>query len=201
VRRGAIVLCGGRSVRMGMDKATLPFGDEQLLQRIVRIVAQAVSDVVVVKHEEQELPALPPEVRITCDEVDDQGPLGGLIPGLRATRSEAVFLTGCDTPFLKPAFIDRLFDSLGKARIAVAEVDGFAHPLAAVYRTDVLPSVEALLAAGRRRPLYLFNEVSTVRVERPDLEAVDPNLDSLSNLNTPEAYAEALARLRDEGTQ
>jgi len=184
---------------MGRDKATLRFGDEQLLQRIVRIVSMVVSDVVVVRHEGQVLPPLPPGVRVTCDEIEDQGPLGGLVPGLRATEADAVFLTGCDTPFLKPAFIEQLFARLGGARVTVAEVDGFTHPLAAVYHKDVLPHVEALLAAGRRRPFYLYDEVPTIRVPRMDLEKVDPDLDSLSNLNTPEAYAAALARYEDEG--
>ena len=186
-------------MRMGRDKATLRFGDEQLLQRIVRIVSTVVSDVVVVRHEGQVLPPLPDRVRITCDEIEDQGPLGGLVPGLRVSQADAVFLTGCDTPFLQPAFIEQLFAQLGEARVAVAEVDGFAHPLAAVYHKDVLPHVEALLAAGRRRPLYLYDEVPTIRVPRIDLEKVDPDLDSLSNLNTPEAYALALARYEDEG--
>jgi len=185
---------------MGRDKALLPFGDETLLQRLVRIVSPVVGEVIVVAHGGQALPPLPQGVEITYDEIKDQGPLAGLLPGLRATTAEAIYLTGCDAPFLKPAFIERLFERLGNAWIAVAEVDGFTHPLAAVYRTGVQAQVQALLASGLRRPLFLFEEVPTVRVGRADLEAVDPELDSLLNLNTPQAYAEALARLHKEAS-
>src|SRR5262245_12938417 len=95
-RRGAVVLCGGRSSRMGRDKASLPFGPETLLQRAVRIGSAAVEDVVVVARSGQELPPLPPHVRLAFDDVEDQGPLGGLGPGLRASRAEAAFTTSCD---------------------------------------------------------------------------------------------------------
>ena len=200
MRRGAVVLCGGRSTRMGRAKALLPFGEETLLQRIVRVLSSVVEEIVVVRHGNQALPALPDAVVVVEDEIDDQGPLGGLVPGLRASRADAVYASGCDVPFLSPAFVTRLFDRLGDHDVAVAETDGFAHPLAAVYRPRVRPVMERLLEARRRRPIFLFEEVPTVRVTADDLRAVDPTLDSLDNLNTPAAYEEALRRLRDGDT-
>lgn len=193
--RGAVILCGGRSTRMGRDKATLPFGDETLLERMVRILAPLVDEVTVVGRRDQALPALPEAVRLAFDEVDDLGPLGGLQAALASTTRDAVYVTGCDTPFLAPAFVTLMFEALGDARIAVAEQDGFTHPLAAVYRRDVLPHVEALLAAGRMRPVFLFEALDTVFVQDDALRAADPTLGSLANLNTPEAYDAALARL------
>ncbi len=195
MRRGAVVLCGGRSTRMGRDKATLPFGEETLLQRIVATLHALVQDIVVVGHGGQALPPLPEGVRVAHDLVDDQGPLGGLQAALRETQSDAVYVTGCDVPFLQPAFVRLLFDALGTAQIAVADEGGFTHPLAAVYRPAVLPVIDRLLAAERRRPVFLFEEVETVRVGVERLRAADPELRSLENVNTPEAYAAALARL------
>ena len=198
MKRGAVVLCGGRSTRMGRDKATLPFGDALLLQRIVRTLLPLVEDLVVVGHAGQAIPALPETVRIARDLIHDQGPLGGLQAALRQTRAEAVYVSGCDVPFLQPAFVSLLFDALGTAQIAVAEEGGFTHPLAAVYRPAVLPVVDRLLAAERRRPVFLFEEVETVRVGDASLREADPELRSLENINTPEAYAAALARLAGE---
>ncbi|MHC5010218.1 MAG: NTP transferase domain-containing protein, partial [Planctomycetota bacterium] len=83
---------------MGRDKATLPFGGEVLLQRVVRLVSRAVEEVVVVARAGQDLPDLPGRVRLTYDEVLDQGPLGGLVPGLRSTGCDAVYATACDVP-------------------------------------------------------------------------------------------------------
>ena len=197
--RGAVVLCGGRSTRMGRDKATLPFGDVTLLERTVGILRPLVDEVTVVGRRDQALPELPADVRLAFDAVEDLGPLGGLQAALAHTTSDVVYVTGCDTPFLAPAFVTLLFEALDDARIAVAEQDGFTHPLAAVYRRDVLPVVERLLAEKRMRPVFLFEEVETVFVQEDALRAADPALRSLENVNTPEAYEAALARLA-EGT-
>lgn len=183
---------------MGRDKATLPFGEETLLQRMARILASVVEEVTVVGRRDQDLPPLPDGIRVAYDVVDDQGPLGGLQAALAATTSDAVYVTGCDAPFLAPALVERLFASLGTARIAVADEGGFLHPLCAVYRPDVLPVIDRLLAQDRRRPMFLYEEVATVRVSEAILRAADPELASLDNLNTPEAYERALARLAAE---
>ena len=188
------MLCGGLSKRMGRDKASLPFGDETLLARVVRIVRGVVDEVVVVAAQDQTLPTLPDDVIVARDEVLAKGPLGGLAPGLGASTADAVFATGCDVPFLVPAFVELLFERLGDAEIAVAETEGFVHPLAAVYRTRVLANVRRLLASERLRPVFLYDEVLTTRVDEETLRVVDPELASLENLNTPEAYEAALAR-------
>ena len=196
--RGAVVLCGGRSARMGRDKASLPFGDETLLQRVVRIVSASVGDVVVVARAGQELPALPRDVRVVRDELDGRGPLGGLGPGLRASRAEAVFATGCDAPFLGAAVIGLLFDRLGESDAAVAETDGRPHPLCAVYRTRIASVIDRLVAEGRLRATDLAGHVPTRRVMEDELRAVDPELACLVNCNTPEGYEAALRRFAAE---
>src|SRR6476619_864368 len=74
---GGVVLCGGKSTRMGTAKATLPFGNETMLQRVVRLLETAVSPIVVVAAREQALPALPAHVAVTRDEREAKGPLEG----------------------------------------------------------------------------------------------------------------------------
>lgn len=196
MKRGALVLCGGRSRRMGRDKASLPFGGETLLQRVVRVVGTVVDDVVVAARPGQDVSRLPEAVRVVYDDVPGLGPLAGIAGGLAATAADAVYATGCDVPFLSAAVVTRLFDALGDAAIVVVEQEGFLHPLAAVYRTSVLPVARRLVAEERLRPVYLYEEVETVRVEADALRDVDPDLGTLENLNTEEAYREALARLQ-----
>ena len=77
--------------------------------------------------------------------------------------------------------------------ICVPRVGDYHHPLAAVYRVDVVDAVRRLLASGRLRPVFLFEEVPTRVVEADELREVDPTFDSLRNLNTPEEYEAALA--------
>src|SRR6516162_8765549 len=86
---GGIVLCGGRSERMGRPKAWLPFGDELLLPRVVRLLRQAVDPVVVVAAPDQDVPPLPDGVAVVRDEAKGRGPLQGLAAGLAALRGQA----------------------------------------------------------------------------------------------------------------
>lgn len=192
-----IVLCGGRSTRMGSPKALLPFGDETMLQRVVRLLGSVVSPLVVVAAPDQSLPELPAAVSVTRDEREGRGPLEGLRAGLKALPDtvDAAYVTSCDVPLLVPAFALRLIDLMGDDDIAVMEIDGFPHPLSAVYRRSTLPHVEKLLTEDRLRPVFLFDAVKTRRVRPDEMTSVDPQLLTLRNLNTREDYEQALATL------
>jgi molybdopterin-guanine dinucleotide biosynthesis protein A len=199
---GGIVLCGGQSKRMGRPKAWLPFGNELMLPRVVRLLGEAVSPVVVVAAPDQEFPPLSANIEIVRDEEKGRGPLEGLLAGLRALqgRVDAAYLSSCDVPFLRPAFVRRLIDLLGDHSICVPRVDGRHHPLAAVYRLAVLPQVEHLLHDGRLRPVYLFDAVSTRVAEQSDFMDVDPEFRTLCNLNAPEDYEAACRTLEADAS-
>lgn len=190
-----VVLCGGKSSRMGVAKASLPFGPETMLQRVVRILSTVVSPIVVVAARDQELPELPPGVIVTRDEREARGPLEGLRAGLKALPEtvDAAYVTSCDVPLLETAFVQRMLNLLGDHDVAVMEIDGFTHPLSAVYRRATLPHVESLLAQDRLRPIFLFDAVRTRRVKPEEMVVADPKLQTLRNLNTREDYLAALA--------
>ncbi len=88
-------------------------------------------------------------------------------------------------PFLAPAFVRRMFELLGDHAIAVPVSGGFHHPLSAVYRRSLLDVIEELSSRGQFGPSHLFDIVSTRRVEEKELIDVDPQLDTLKNLNEP----------------
>ena len=188
------MLCGGKSSRMGTSKALLPFGDETMLQRVVRLLGEVVSPIVVVAAADQALPSLPPGVIVTRDEREGRGPLEGLRAGLKAMPAdvERAYVTSCDVPLLVTGFVRQMIDLAEGHDIAVMEIDGFTHPLSAVYRRATLPKVEALLAQDRLRPVFLFDAVKTRRVHPHDMTS-DPELRTLQNLNTREDYERALA--------
>lgn len=189
-----IVLCGGKSTRMGTPKATLPFGPETMLQRVVRLLAAVVDPIVVVAARQQALPELPDGVMVVLDERQQRGPLEGLRAGLKALPNsvDSAYVTSCDVPFLVPGFVTRMIDLLGDHDIAVMEFDGFPHPLSAVYRRATLPQVEALLELDKLRPVFLFDAVRTRRVRPEEMTSVDPQLRTLRNLNTRDDYRAAL---------
>ena len=196
MRKAAIILCGGKSSRMGSDKATLPFGPEQMLQRVVRLIGDAVAleRILVVAAPNQMLPELPHGVSVVRDTHQDRGPLEGLATGLRALtdRVDAVYSTACDVPLLVPAFVDRMFDLLGEFDIAVPFDGEHHHPLAAVYRPTVLTHIERLLNSQRMRPRFLFDEVRTREIPVELLRVVDQQLLTLENLNYEQDYLRAL---------
>lgn len=192
-RAAGIVLCGGKSTRMGTSKALLPFGPETMLQRVIRLLNDVVAPIVVVAAAGQELPELPRDVIVTRDENEARGPLEGLRAGLKAlpTTADAAYVTSCDVPLLETGFVRQMIELASGYDVAVMEIDGFTHPLSAVYRRATLSSVEDLLASNRLRPVFLFDAVKTRRV-KPEEMTADPGLRTLRNLNTREDYERAL---------
>jgi molybdopterin-guanine dinucleotide biosynthesis protein A len=186
---------------MGCDKALLPFGpDEVLLQRVVRSVSAAVpaERIVCVAAADQALPTLPDAVQVVRDPEPQRGPLAGLATGIEAlaTRAEAVFFSGCDMPFLVPAFIERMFELLGDAQVAIPQIGDRLHPLAAVYRVEVLPIARSLLAIGEGSLHALVARCDTRLATSADLQDVDPEFATLIGCNTPDEYQAALERIR-----
>jgi molybdopterin-guanine dinucleotide biosynthesis protein A len=179
---------------MGRPKLSLPFGDELMLPRIVRIFRSVVTPVVVVAGPTQEVPSLPDDVQIVRDEQEHLGPLAGIAIGLRALLGvvEAAYVSSCDVPLLQPEFIAEMIRRLGPHELAVPCEGNFHHPLAAVYRTSLAERAHQHVADQRMRPLFLIQSSDAVEVPVEELRAIDPHLHSLRNLNRPEDYEEAL---------
>jgi molybdopterin-guanine dinucleotide biosynthesis protein A len=184
---------------MGRPKAWLPFGQELLLERVVRLVGTVARPIVVVAAPGQDLPGLPLDVIVVRDEISGRGPLQGLAAGFRALGAEVdlVYATGTDVPFLEPRWITKLTELIGEADLAIPSIGDYYHPLAALFRKRVvLPAIEALLAQDRLRPLFLVEAVKTRVVLEDEMRVVDPDFGTLRNLNHPEEYERAL---RDAG--
>ncbi|MCE2438661.1 MAG: molybdenum cofactor guanylyltransferase [Candidatus Latescibacteria bacterium] len=180
---------------MRTSKAWLRFGEEYLLQRVVRVFTGTLEPVLVVSAPGQQLPCLPDNIEIVRDRVSDRGPLEALATGLEAisTQADAAFVSGCDAPFLRPGFVRCLVRLAVEADITVPHEEGRLHPLAAVYRVRVLPVIQELLDAGTLRLTALTERCSCRSVPGSALRDVDPELESLRNINTPEEYRNALS--------
>ncbi|RMG32842.1 MAG: molybdenum cofactor guanylyltransferase, partial [Planctomycetota bacterium] len=194
-----VVLCGGESRRMGRPKPWLPFGRQTLLQRVVDILTPVTERVVVVAAPGQELPPLPEAVTVLRDVVPRRGPLGGLATAFEALCGTVrwAFVTGCDTPLLRPELVRLLLEEAAAGNTAIVmPADGTRlHPLCAVYDVAAtLPHVVRLLTAERLRPVFLTESCRTLRMPLERLRCADPELDSFCNANTPEAYEAVLQR-------
>jgi molybdopterin-guanine dinucleotide biosynthesis protein A len=199
-RIGGVVLCGGLSRRMGQPKAWLPFGDEYLLERVVRIVSAVADHVVVAAAGDLDLPPLPDAVG-RVDEKGD-GPLAAMACGLEALSTEcrSALVVACDMPLLRTEFLQAICAALGKHQAAMPLIEGKLHPLAGIYRMDTAEVARRCLAEGHHRLPDLLEQLEVVRLPRSLLCPFDPDLESLTNVNTPEDYRYALTLAASDHT-
>jgi len=188
----AIVLAGGASARMGSPKALLRFGDETLIERVVRRLKPISAEVVVVSGAHIELPPLS-DARIVVDDVPSQGPVAGIVYGIRAAETDVLFVCGCDHPFLEPALVTLLVRRAEGVDGAVPIVGGVRQPLTAAYHRRIGAIAQTLLAAGERRASALLDRARLSEVTGTELAAADPSGLSFLDIDTPEAYRHALA--------
>jgi molybdopterin-guanine dinucleotide biosynthesis protein A len=189
---------------MGRPKAALEWHGTTLLRRVAGIVGRVVDGpVVVVKAPGQALPELPGEVAVATDEREGRGPLQGLAAGLSATQeAHWAYVSSTDVPLLHPAFVAAVLRAAQRDDVDVAlpVAHGFRHPLAAAYRTGLLPELERLIADDLMKPALLFERVRVLELDEVsllrdrDLAAADPELLSLLNVNDPAEYERARAR-------
>lgn len=183
---------------MGVDKASLPFGGETMLARVVGRLSTVVDAIALVAAQEQPLPEVPATaatILIARDARPGRGPLEGLAAGLRSLPEGygAAFVTSCDAPLLSSAFVERMFLLLDEAHDIVAPTHaGRVHPLAAVYRRGVVATVEQLLAGDQLKMQGLLAACRTRIVSAETWRDVDPESHSLLNCNTTSDYEAAL---------
>lgn len=193
-RAVGVILCGGRSRRMQADKASLHFGGEPLLARMVRIVSAAGLPCMVVAADGQELPTTPDGVRVVRDRYPQAGPLGGLATALSALEGDYThaFVAACDLPLLRTEVVRLLVDLAVRQPSTLAwipVVAGQRHPLLAIFRTSLATAAAARVTAGQLKLLDFVDTLAATPVYPEVLQTVDPHLASLENMNDPAAYA------------
>ncbi len=173
---------------MGRDKSALPFGDDTMLDRVIRIAREIADDVIVVGRRDH--------TGVTVhDAVEDQGPLSGIAAGLSTSKTDLNIVVACDMPLIRPAVLGRLVSLIGDNDMCVAEIDGHASVLCGVYRSTVAAHAQALLDSGERRVMRLLDRVTVKRVDAALLRDIDPELQSFVSCDTPEAYRAAIKTL------
>lgn len=183
-----ILLAGGSSLRMKRDKARLPVPDLPLIQRILGQVEGIFDETLISVSPGQRLDFLP--CRLVEDEIEGQGPLGGILSGLRAASHDVCLVVACDIPEIPVGFLKRLLDEAPDYEIVVpSSANGFLEPLLAVYKKSVIPNIERLLASSNRQVLALFELCRTRYLEMEDSSW-------LRNLNTPKDYEDYIQSLQ-----
>lgn len=183
------ILAGGKSRRMGRDKAWLDLGDGVPLVRRVADALAAVSDEVIVVANDERFGRL--GYPVVADRYGETGALGGIATAVAAARGELVCVAACDMPYPSPSLYRLLLDAVADHDVAVPLLDGEYETMHAVYRRSCLPAMEARLARGELRVISFFSDVRVRAVERDEVRRGDPDLRAFLNLNTPEELERA----------
>jgi len=185
-----IILAGGRSRRMGRDKALLPLpGDNQstFISHQAALLSAFCDEVVLVaRNVEQAASCVLPGIAVVLDQVPEVGPLMGLYSGLRSIQATHALVVAVDMPFVQSALVAFLLSFPRNDALLVPVVDEVPQVLLAVYPHSLLPTIETCLHAGERGPRALLKVARVRYVEEEQLRQVDPQLRSFVNLNTPQ---------------
>lgn len=181
--RSGLLLAGGRSTRFDDgDKALAPLAGAPLVAHAAAALAPAVDELVVNCRADQRDPlrealgGIDERVRFAVDPVPDEGPVAGLVTGLRVTRGRYAVVAACDQPFLRTATVERLFERAEEpgGDGAAPLIDGRREPLGAVYRVDrTREAAERTLAAGSRRLRDTLARVDPPAVSVPPATTLD----------------------------
>ncbi|BDG59901.1 molybdenum cofactor guanylyltransferase [Caldinitratiruptor microaerophilus] len=185
-----VIMAGGRSTRMGRNKALLPVGGRRLVEHVADLFRDLFEQVLVSTNEPETYAFL--GLPAVADRIPGSGPLGGIEAGLKASRFRAAFFAACDMPLLNRDLIAYLVSLAADHDAVVPRVDGQWETLHAVYTRDALPAVTAQLDSGDFKVARFFPRVRVRAVEEAELARFGPPRRLFFNCNTPQEYEEAL---------
>jgi len=185
------VLAGGHSSRMGHNKALVSLGGTPMVQVVTRTLSNVFTQVVVVSDQTPDyrflgLPVIP-------DIHKEIGPIGGIHSALATLDAPAVFVLGCDTPFVSEELVRYILRYPARTNVKVAMLEEKIHPLCGIYRRACLPELEVCITGGTRKLRAFLDTVVTTRVPiSSDLSFFRPGL--LQNINDPATLEAAQSR-------
>ncbi|MCX5836379.1 MAG: molybdenum cofactor guanylyltransferase [Deltaproteobacteria bacterium] len=179
-----IILSGGKSSRMGANKAFLHVGGERLIDRTVRIFKEIFPEVILVTN--SPLDYLDQDCTIATDIIKGKGPLGGLYTGLFHASHERIFMAACDMPFLNRAFIKYMMDHCADFDIVVPELPDGLQPLHAIYSRRCLPAIKRLIDKDQLKITGFYKGLKKLTIPEDVTKRFDPKGMMFINVNTEE---------------
>jgi molybdopterin-guanine dinucleotide biosynthesis protein A len=180
-----VILAGGDSRRLGIDKALLELNGQTLLSRIVQKLAPLSDDLIVVTNSPEDYEHLALAVRFVPDERPGEGALMGIYSGLKAATYPSALTVACDMPFLNVSLLRVMVDKIAGHDAVVPRLEGgLLEPLHAVYGKQCFPFMASVLEQGRRRIAAFLDQVDVFYVEQSTIDRLDPLGLSFVNVNT-----------------
>lgn len=186
----AIILAGGKSSRMGTNKALLPIFDKTVIEHIVDCSKQVADEVIVVTNEQAQYEFL--NIPLVSDSYKECGPLAGLEAGLQVAKYDKCVLIACDMPFISGEVIEYLVNDLNHYDAVLPRVNGKLHPLFAAYRKTCLAPARKKLREKALRMVDLLDEVNTKIVNEDELAVKQSDIqNTFFNMNRPDEFQKA----------
>ena len=183
------ILAGGRSSRMGTDKAFVRVLGRPLIEEILSQSAGLGMESLIITNRPAEYAYL--GVPLFGDVLPDKGPLGGLYTALHSATRPHVLCIACDMPFVVRPLLDYLISLIPEGDAVVPRLAGEAEPFRAIYSRACLAPIRAALDAGRMRMISFFPDVRVRFVNEAEIDQFDPQHLSFFNVNTPDDLEQA----------
>ncbi len=195
-KASAAILAGGRSRRMGRDKALIEIGGRPMLARVIEGIRPLFDDIAVIGGDSRRYGSFGVQVR--GDIRPGCGSLGGIYTALATAASPVVFCAACDMPFLSPDLVAFLLGVMkeSECQAVLPSINGEREPLCAVYSRSILPVIERDLDAGVLRIKNTLSSLRVRTVEADEMRPYDPELRTFFNINTPEDLERAREMMR-----
>jgi len=189
----AIILAGGKSTRMGKDKALTFLRGRYLLEIVVERVYFTFDKVLIATPSPEKYRFIKKgaKVKIVKDIFPEKGPLGGIYTGLIHSKDEYNFICGCDMPFLNKKLIEKMAEMACGFDVVTPEVEGFFEPLHSIYSKRCIEPVLRNLRRGKLKIKSFFPQVRFKYIPEKIIRKYDPELFSFFNLNTPTVFEKA----------
>lgn len=188
-----IILAGGKSSRMGTNKALLNINGKTVIETVCDKLDSIVNNIIIVNNSFEDYQFL--GRKMVKDEWREMGPLAGIHAGLSASETERNLIVACDMPFISAQLGTILLEQLSNYDVVVPEISGQLHPLFAAYRKDVKIEVENALEQNKLRIRGIFQNLHVKTMDETELKSLDYNIDEtdIFNMNHPNEYEQAKA--------
>lgn len=187
-----VILAGGKSSRMGKNKALLEIGGERIIDKAVSLFKSFFKEVILVTNTPEEYAGL--DVRVVTDIFPGKGSLGGIYTGLVYASCDYSFIASCDMPFLKRELIEYLISIKDDFDVVVPRLRSGHEPLHAVYSRRCLKPIEVLIKKDDLRIIGFYPEVRVKEVSEDELAPFNSEPSPFVNINTPEDYMAAFKK-------
>jgi len=182
----AVILAGGKSLRMGFDKQLLKVNERRLMDNLITKLKEKFNEIIIVTNKAEYYIGL--SDKIISDKIKDMGPLSGIHAGLKESLSHYVYFTACDMPNISLDYIDYMKREIEgiEVKACVTKLGQWIEPFNAFYSKDMVKNIEEHLFENRKSIFSLIDKVETHYIEEKEARRYSPNWDMFLNLNTRE---------------